>query len=133
MKKWILLVLAALLVGCSGTYEPGFERYVGTDAVRPAGKGGNMVVAYNGLDVWDDCEPPVPYLILGRLESEGGRFSNGTFELKMVLKGAKEIGADAVIVNDAQNWPNPEAVATAIRYIKLPVAKGSGHATGVPL
>ncbi|MGA3172584.1 MAG: hypothetical protein ABSE62_16405 [Chthoniobacteraceae bacterium] len=112
--KGVLIAVALMLAGCA--YEPDFHPYVGTEAEQPAGTGGTIQVI-DGMTVWDDCAPPRRYVILGTLGSEGGKWSSANFELGIVVKGAKKIGADAVIVTDEQNGIGAYAVATAIRYL----------------
>lgn len=92
-----LLTLGAafFLSGCASTE---FTPWVGTSIQQ--GTGGTRKVV-NGVDVWQYGTPPRRYQMLGLIEDtreEGNVFSD---MLDDVTKKAREVGADAVILLDA--------------------------------
>lgn len=82
-----------LIAGCSSTEFKSFE---GKNNFYE-GRGGTKV-SIEGIDFWDNGEPPRKYKILGVIDDEraGNLIHRATFKSD-VAKKAKESGGDAVI------------------------------------
>lgn len=118
------VVLAVLLGGCAGA--PEFSAYHGPDVVT--GRGGTSQMR-NGIEVWDNGTPPRRYRILGVMESQGGGHSDIGFETDQLAKAAKKMGADAIIIMQADAGVGginlysgrfmaaPRVKAVAIKYL----------------
>lgn len=102
MKLGVALsvVLAALLVaGCATTEYKSFEGK--TNVFK--GKGGTKVVV-DGMELWDNGEPPRKFKVLGIIDDErpGGLISMAQLRGDMVEK-ARKAGGDALIQLGSQS------------------------------
>jgi len=92
-----LLAAAMCLPSCA---EPEFQPFVG-NSVR-VGTGGTVQMV-QGVQVWENGDPPRRYRVLGFMEEEGGtRATKGTV-LNDLAKAAASHGAQAMIVMAAGN------------------------------
>jgi len=96
MKKTIALILilaASLFAGCATTEYKAFE---GKGNVVD-GKGGTKVIV-DGMEIWDNGEPPRKFKVLGIIEDErpGGIIPISQLRGDMV-KRARAAGGEAVI------------------------------------
>lgn len=100
MKTWFLLAFAVLLTGCAtATYSP----YIGQQQNWPTGPGSIVKTQYE-LPVFM-CLPSASYEVLGELELRGGLHSQPAKEcLPELTKKARELGADALLVVDGQQF-----------------------------
>ncbi|MDO8767865.1 MAG: hypothetical protein Q7K57_04030 [Burkholderiaceae bacterium] len=86
------LTISALLA-CAATTE--FKAFEAEDSVFQ-GKGGTKVVV-NGMEIWDDGDPPRKFKVLGYIEDQRrGGFPMLQFRGDMVKK-AREAGGDAIV------------------------------------
>lgn len=102
MKKVIaatMFLIASLLAGCATTEYKAFE---GKSNVIE-GKGGTKVVV-NGMEIWDNGEPPRKFKVLGIIDDErpGGLIPMSQLRSDMVKK-ARDAGGDAVIQMNSQS------------------------------
>lgn len=100
----MLLILAAvaviaLLAGCANTEYKPFE----AKNNMFEGKGGTKVVV-DGIDIWDNGDPPRKYKVLGIIDDErpGGLVPMSQLRADMVKK-AREAGGDAVVQLGSQS------------------------------
>lgn len=93
--KAVAILLAGLMLGGCGAYEPEFERYV-----RPGGvtKGtGGTVATVEGVDFWQDGTPPRRYRMVGEIQ-EGWRYPGmDRVEMKRVAPVVKAHGGNATV------------------------------------
>lgn len=94
-----MLLAASLLAGCATTEYKAFE---GKGNVIE-GKGGTKVVV-DGLEIWDNGEPPRKFKVLGIIDDErpGGLIPMSQLRSDMVKK-AREAGGDAVVQLNSQS------------------------------
>ena len=87
------ILIASLLVGCATTEYKSFE---GKSNVFE-GKGGTKIVV-NGMELWDNGEPPRKFRLLGIIDDErpDGIIPMAQLRSDMVKK-AREVGGDALI------------------------------------
>jgi hypothetical protein len=90
----VLFVLTALLSGCAST---DYKVYEGRNTVFE-GEGGTRTTI-NGIDFWENGEPPRKFKLMGIIEDErpGGIIPMARLKGD-IAKKAKEQGADAVII-----------------------------------
>lgn len=90
----VILILIGILSGC-GTTE--YKTFEGNNSVI-VGKGGTKE-SINGIDFWDNGEPPRKFQIIGVIEDER---SNGIITMAQmksdIAKKAKDAGGDAVVL-----------------------------------
>lgn len=102
MRKFIALGLIfgmLLLAGCATTE---YKAYEGKSNVID-GQGGTKVIV-DGMDVWDNGEPPRKFKLLGIIDDErpGGLIPMSQLRSDMVRK-AREAGGDAIIQLNSQS------------------------------
>jgi hypothetical protein len=96
----LLVALGLLLIaGCATTEYKSFE----SKSTIFEGKGGTKVIV-DGMDVWDNGEPPQKYKLLGIIDDErpGGIIPMHQLHSDIVKK-AREAGGDAVIQIGSQS------------------------------
>lgn len=108
MKKFLLsaaLATSILLTGCASV---DFMQYSNSDQVM-IGQGGAFSTS-DGIEIWKNGAPQKPFRILGIINSSitEGVGAQTMLESAVVSK-AKKVGADAVIVIDAQYQPGSGA------------------------
>ena len=87
------LLLAIHGAGCATTQH---KHYEGRNAVVE-GKGGTREVV-DGMDIWDNGDPPRRYQIVGVIEDERAAGIIGNAMLKGdLVKKAREAGGDAIV------------------------------------
>jgi hypothetical protein len=127
MKRAIavtMLLAASLLAGCATTEYKAFE---GKGNVIE-GKGGTKVVV-DGMEIWDNGEPPRKFKVLGIIDDErpGGLIPMSQLRSDMVKK-AREAGGDAVVQMNSQSQIAgyyTSGSATAYAYGNSATAYGS--------
>lgn len=89
----VSIALLVLLAGCASTQ---FKAYEGRGNVVE-GKGGTRVVV-DGMDIWENGDPPCKFKLLGLIEDErpGGIIPMGQLQGDIVKK-AREAGGQALI------------------------------------
>lgn len=94
-----MFLAASLLAGCATTEYKAFE---GKGNVIE-GKGGTKVVV-DGMEIWDNGEPPRKFKVLGIIDDErpGGLIPMSQLRSDMVKK-AREGGGDAVVQLNSQS------------------------------
>lgn len=102
MKRTIavtMLLAASLLVGCATTEYKVFEG----KGIVIEGKGGTKVLV-DGMEVWDNGEPPRKFKVLGIIDDArpGGLIPMSQLRSDMV-KNAREAGGDAVVQLNSQS------------------------------
>ncbi len=97
MKQLLLILIAAILVGCA---TANFQPYEGRNNLYE-GDGGTKDVV-EGIEIWANGTPPRKYSILGVVTSEiGAGFRSQDLIHAAVAKVARERGGDAAIqIND---------------------------------
>ena len=100
MKKYLLLiVVVAALAGCASTNYQAFE---GRDTTR-VGQGGTKKTI-DGVDLWDNGDPPRLYQVLGFIDDErGGDGISRHMRDGDIAKKVKEAGGDAAIIMSSQS------------------------------
>jgi hypothetical protein len=93
------IAMLILLGGCASTQ---FKAYEGRGNVIE-GHGGTRVVV-DGMDVWENGEPPRKFKLLGLIEDErpGGIIPMGQLQGDLVKK-AREVGGHALIKINSQS------------------------------
>lgn len=127
MKKPFTLLVAlglSLMAGCATTEYKSFEGK--TDVFE--GKGGTKVVV-DGMEIWDNGEPPRKFKVLGIIDDErpGGIIPMSQLRSDMVKK-AREAGGDAVVQLGSQSQTAgfySSGSATAYSYGNSATAYGS--------
>lgn len=102
MKKTValgMLFAVLLLAGCATTEYKAFEGK--GNAID--GQGGTKVVV-DGMEIWDNGEPPRKFKVLGIIDDErpGGLIPMSQLRSDMVKK-AREAGGDAIIQLNSQS------------------------------
>lgn len=101
MSKFAIALIAMLLLlgGCASTQ---FKAYEGRGNVID-GRGGTRVVV-DGMDLWENGEPPRKFKLLGLIEDErpGGIIPMGQLQGDLVKK-AREVGGQALIKINSQS------------------------------
>ena len=116
MKALLIAWMLTLgLMGCSA-YQPDWSEYHGPSVMR--GNGGTTTEV-DGMEVWNEGTPPRPYRILGTMRSEGGRWSDEDFELKLIAKAARTKGADALILLNSESRMEGINLYSG-RFIRMP-------------
>jgi hypothetical protein len=94
MRKALLVLSALFAIGCATTE---FRTYEGWDNIIE-GQGGTKTVV-DGIDFWEDGDPPRRYKILGYVTDErtDGGLQRAGLPHDIAAK-AKEVGAQAVIL-----------------------------------
>lgn len=129
--RWTFLVFcAALLYGCASTE---FKMYEGRGNAYE-GRGGTRAVV-DGMDVWDNGEPPRRFRILGFIQDErpGGIIAMAQLRSDIVKK-ARQVGGDAVIQASSQSQIAgyySSGSATATTYGSTTTAFGTGFTAPV--
>ncbi|HLY80237.1 MAG TPA: hypothetical protein VKQ70_12725 [Caulobacteraceae bacterium] len=101
----VVVLAGALLAGPAAWAGTGFLTYDGWDSVQQGRGGEKKVVA--GVDFWMQGSPPRRFKILGSIDGPrrkgglGGMIAFSSPE-DGVAKQARDVGADAVILTDAQ-------------------------------
>lgn len=127
MKKSIALITilaASLFAGCATTEYKAFE---GKGNIVD-GQGGTKVVV-DGMEIWDNGEPPRKFKVIGIIEDErpGGLIPMMQLRADMVKK-ARAAGGEAVIQMDNQSQvagAYTSGSASAYRYGNSANAYGS--------
>ena len=104
MKKSIMiaaLTTASLLAGCASVTE--YKAFEGVREGIVEGRGGAKVIS-DGIEIWDDGEPPRKFKIIGFIDDKYGadwiftRSHRGD-----IVKKAREAGGDAVVKVNTQS------------------------------
>jgi hypothetical protein len=129
--RWTFLVVcAALTCGCASTE---FKMYEGRGNSFE-GRGGTKTVV-DGMDVWDNGEPPRRFKILGFIQDDrpGGIIAMSQLRSDIVKK-ARQVGGDAVIQAGSQSQIAgyySAGSATATTFGNTTSAVGTGFAMPV--
>jgi hypothetical protein len=93
MKKYVMVLLLALLAGCATTEFKPFEAKNNLFE----GKGGTKTIV-DGMEIWDNGEPPRKFKVLGIIDDQrpGGIIPMSQLRSDMVKK-AREVGGSALI------------------------------------
>jgi hypothetical protein len=121
--------VASLLVGCAST---NFKAYEGPSIF--VGKGGTKTTV-DGIDIWDNGEPPRKFRVLGIVEDERPGGVIPMMRLRGdIVKKAKEVGADAVIqLSSSSQITGYHTTGSATAYGTGNAATAYGSSTSVPL
>jgi hypothetical protein len=124
-----IALIASLLAGCASTE---FKAYEGPSTFQ--GKGGTKVVV-DGMDIWDNGEPPRKFKVLGIVEDER---SGGLIPMMRlrgdIVKKAKDVGADAVIqLSSKSDITGYHTTGSASAFGTGSTATAYGSSTSVPL
>ncbi|HXM82052.1 MAG TPA: hypothetical protein VN929_08995 [Burkholderiales bacterium] len=130
-----LLTLAAvaaiaLLVGCANTEYKPFE----AKNNMFEGRGGTKVVV-DGMEIWDNGDPPRKFKILGIIDDErhGGLIPMSQLRRDMVKK-AREAGGDAVVqLNSQSQIAGYYTSGSASAYASGNSATAYGSSTTMPV
>jgi hypothetical protein len=133
MKKIVAVVMvlaASLLAGCATTE---YKAYEGKGNVID-GKGGTKVVV-DGMEIWDNGEPPRKFKILGIIDDQrpGGLIPMAQLRGDMVKK-AREAGGDAIIqLNSDSQIAGYYSSGSASAYAYGNSATAYGSSTTMPV
>lgn len=99
MRKLVTILAVTLLAGCASTQ---YQAYEGRNDIIE-GSGGTKVVV-DGMEIWDNGEPPRKFKLLGFIEDErpGGIIPMAQLQGDMVKK-AREAGGDALVKLGSQS------------------------------
>src|SRR5258706_10632324 len=92
-KVIVVLLCAVLMTSCGGTLFA-FRPFEGNGSLIE-GKGGTKTVV-DGMEIWDNGEPPRRFSILGHLEVKA-QFGADLDFLSRAVKNARQYGGDALI------------------------------------
>jgi hypothetical protein len=131
MRFYLLLTVSLLAVtGCATTEFKPFEAKVNSYE----GKGGTKTIV-EGMELWDNGDPPRTYKVLGIIEDRRGSGLIPMASLQSdIVQKAKEVGGDAVIQLSSQSQITgmyTTGSASAYRYGNSSTAYGSS--TSVPI
>jgi hypothetical protein len=129
MLQRTVATAAFLLVGCATT---NFKVYEGPSTFE--GKGGTKAMV-EGMEIWDNGEPPRKFKVLGIVEDERPGGVIPMMRLRGdVVKKAKEVGADAVIqLSSRSQITGFHTTGSATAYGAGNTATAYGSSTSVPL
>ena len=98
--KRLLIVLAVLILGGCATTE--YKVYEGKGSAIE-GKGGTKVIV-DGMEFWDNGEPPRKFKVIGIIEDErpSGRIQMSQLRSDIVKK-ARDAGGEAVVQMGSQS------------------------------
>ncbi len=92
-KVIVVLLCAVLMTSCGGTLFA-FRPFEGNGSLIE-GKGGTKTVV-DGMEIWDNGEPPRRFSILGYLEVKA-QFGADLNFLSRAVKNARQYSSDAII------------------------------------
>ena len=92
-KVIVVLLCAVLMTSCGGTIFV-FKTFEGNGTLIE-GKGGTKIVV-DGMEIWDNGDPPRSFSILGYLEVRAQFGADFNF-LSRGVKMARQYGGDAII------------------------------------
>src|SRR5260221_12923175 len=92
-KVIVVLLCAVLMTSCGGTLFA-FRPFEGNGSLIE-GKGGTKTVV-DGMEIWDNGEPPRRFSILGYLEVKA-QFGADLNFLSRAVSNARQYGGDAII------------------------------------
>ena len=92
-KVIVVLLCAVLMTSCGGTMFA-FRPFEGNGTLIE-GKGGTKTVV-DGMEIWDNGDPPRKFSILGYLEVKA-QFGADLNFLSRAVKNARQYGGDAII------------------------------------
>lgn len=120
---------ACLLAGCASTE---FKAYEGPNTFE--GKGGTKTMV-DGMELWDNGEPPRKFKVLGIVEDERPGGVIPMMRLRGdIVKKAKEVGADAVIqLSSRSQITGYQTTGSATAFGTGNTASAYGTSTSVPL
>lgn len=133
MKKPIALAMilaVSFFAGCATTEYKAFE---GKGDVID-GKGGTKVVI-DGMEIWDNGEPPRKFKLLGIIDDErpGGLIPMSQLRGDMIKK-AREAGGDAIIqLNSQSQIAGYYTSGSASAYAYCNTATAYGSSTTMPV
>ena len=93
-RKMIVVLLCAVLMTSCGATLFAFRPFEGNGSLIE-GKGGTKTVV-DGMEIWDNGEPPRRFSILGYLEVKA-QFGADLNFLSRAVKNARQYGGDAII------------------------------------
>jgi hypothetical protein len=133
MKKLIMLLIGfslSIIAGCATTEYKSFE---GKSNLFE-GQGGTKVVI-DGIEIWDNGEPPRKFQVLGIVDDErpGGIIPMSQLRSDIVKK-AREVGGDAVIQLGSQSQiAGYYSSSSATAYSQGKSATAYGSTTTMPV
>jgi hypothetical protein len=92
-KAIVVLLCAVLMASCGGTLFV-FKPFEGNGSLIE-GKGGTKTVV-DGMEIWDNGDPPRRFSILGYLEVKA-QFGADLSFLSRAVRNARQYGGDAII------------------------------------
>jgi hypothetical protein len=105
MKKTTIstaLAIVLSLAGCAGATTE-YKAFQGVREGIVDGKGVAKIVV-DGMDIWEDGEPPRKFKVLGFIDdTRGTNWIHTTLHRGDIVKKAREAGGDAVIKLNAQS------------------------------
>lgn len=123
-------VILVNLAGCANTQFKPFEAKINVFE----GAGGTRTII-EGMEIWDNGEPPRKFAVLGIIEDErpGGPIPMSSLKSDVVQK-AKEVGGDAVIqLNNNSQLVGVYSSGSATAYSYGRAATAYGSSTAVPM
>lgn len=133
MKKSVtvaILFAVSFFAGCANTE---FKTFEGRSNVVD-GKGGTKVVV-DGMEIWDNGEPPRKFKVLGIIDDErpGGLIPMSQLRGDMVKK-AREVGGEAIIqLNNQSQIAGYYTNGSATAYAYGNSATAYGSSTTMPV
>ena len=108
-KVIVVLLCTVLMTSCGGTVFA-FKAFEGNGTLTE-GKGGTKTVV-DGMEIWDNGEPPRRFSILGYLEVKA-QFGADLNFLSRAVKNARQYGGDAIIRQ------NPGTLGGAPKFVVI--------------
>jgi hypothetical protein len=100
-RKVIVVLLCAVLMASCGTIFV-FKPFEGNGSLIE-GKGGTKTVV-DGMEIWDNGDPPRRFSILGYLEVKA-QFGADFYFLSRAVEMARQHGGDAIIIQAPREFP----------------------------
>ena len=130
MKK--ILISAILLAAITGCASTSFQAYEGSGQHR-VGQGGTRTTV-DGVDIWDNGDPPRHYLIIGYIDDQrgGDGISNSMRNGDIAAKVKEAKGDAAIFLNSNSQVTGMVSTGTGQTYTYGNQTNAFGTGFGIP-